>query len=200
MAVLALPFLLGAITRAKVTKSNGDVRAYEEALELFFLDWKVYPRDHFSAWPYWHPQKYGFTTLTTPTQYLMDLPIDPFGNSHLPPDTLGISGKLSLYYSGGSGSDSEACGGLAHYSDRSRLLRNPSCIHAYLVTGHGPDGWKHTHVPSAFPAGDDFAYPVSMITYSPTNGLRSFGDIFTMVGDWKRGYVQVDFADIATGP
>ncbi|MBW7939779.1 MAG: hypothetical protein H3C63_13525, partial [Candidatus Omnitrophica bacterium] len=43
---------------------------------------------------------------------------------------------------------------------------------------------------------DEFPYGTTLWIYSPTNGTRSFGDIYKTVGEFKRGNV---FRDLGGG-
>ena len=81
LIAIALPNFLEAQIRARVTKSLAELRTYQTALESYYLDWRMFPRDHDSAWPYFQPEQNGFTQLTTPLQYLKTLPRDPFGTN-----------------------------------------------------------------------------------------------------------------------
>lgn len=101
----------------------------------------------------------------------------------------------ALYYEGGSGSDSTPqCGkGTRRTIYRDKNLRkwgDSRCIHAYLVLCIGPDANDGTS------GNDEFPYGTTLWIYSPTNGTRSFGDIYKTVGEFKRGNV---FRDLGGG-
>ena len=200
LIAIALPNFLEAQIRARVTKSNGEIRTYITALESYFIDWNVFPNDHDSRWgtPFGPNNQDGFTKLTTPIQYLRDLPFDPFGAN-----TDNPAGNAAIYYEGGSGSDNQPCGGLFHYSNRQLLGHDRKCIHAYLVIGIGPDAADSTGQPAS-PTGqcggnDHFPYewtstnqPICMNSYAPTNGTKSYGDIYGVAGAYRHGFIWWD--------
>jgi len=190
LSTIAIPHFQEAVSRSKVAKTASDIRVFVIALETYILDWRVYPIDHHSDWPYTAPSDYGFTMLTTPITYLGQWADDPFGTR----DTLNPNVQnIASTYTGGSGSDNAACGGRAHYSDRGSLAHNRDCSHAYIVTGIGPDKQSSIKGYRAFPSGEDsFIYPCVIDTYSPTNGSNSVGDIFQMAGDWDQESLLID--------
>lgn len=190
LITIAVPYLGGCIARANVTRSRQEVDTVLVALELYFADWNVYPFDHHGDWPYQNPDDSGFVLLTTPTKYLTHLLRDPFGPHQA--NNPALQGIPSSYY-GGSGSDNTACGGRHHYSNSFLLRNDRNCVHAYLVFGIGPDGERSTRDYRAFPLGESrHSYPVTIKSYSPTNGTRSRGDVHVMTGAWTAGSVMIN--------
>lgn len=194
LIAIALPNFMEAQQRSKVAKAKAEGRTYAQALESYRLDFGGYPRDHDSIWP--HPvagDQDGYTQLTSPIKYLSSLPRDPWGEQVDTggPEAGGVMRNRALYYEGGSGSDSvPQCGkGSRRTLYRSRDLRNwgdSRCIHAYLVLCIGPDANDGTS------GNDEFPYGTTLWIYNPTNGTRSFGDIYKTVGEFKRGSVYRD--------
>ena len=198
LIAIALPNFLEAQIRARVTKSNGEIRTYVTALESYFIDWNVFPNDHDSRWgtPFAPRDQDGFTKLTTPVQYLANLPFDPFGANTDDP-----AGNAAVYYEGGSGSDNDPCGGLLHYRNRQFLRHDRRCIHAYLIIGIGPDARDSTGQPGPPGLGcggnDNFPYagptsPICMHSYAPTNGTKSYGDVYGVAGAYRQGFIWWD--------
>ena len=112
LIAIALPNFLEAQIRARVVKSEGEIRTIKTALESYIIDWGIYPRDHDSAWPYYSQDQNGFQMLTTPLTYLKTLPDDPFGTATTGAEGVpGVPRNRSFHYEGGSGSDNSACGG-----------------------------------------------------------------------------------------
>lgn len=187
---ISLPNFLKARTRALVARASQEVRTQCDALESYFIDWKVYPPDHHGNWPIESSDESGFTFLTSPIRYVPLLFRDPFGSQFT---SFGPLADLSSAYYGGSGSDNAACGGRDHYGNPSLRKNARDCNHAYIVSSVGPDRKRGISGRWAFPSGDPlFQYPVRILTYSPSNGVDSVGDIYRMIGSWKSGYVRTD--------
>jgi len=70
---------------------------------------------------------------------------------------------------------------------------NPCCVHAFAVFSIGPDRWR-----ASIPLFEDWPYHpdplriASLIGYSPTNGSKSKGNIFSMTGNWRSGHFMLD--------
>ncbi len=190
LLAIALPKYNSMMIRAKVAASSQEVRVLVTALTSYQIDWQVYPIDHHGDWPHQHPEEYGFTMLTTPIQYLSEWLLDPFFTTNtINPKVQNID---SSYY-GGSGSDNTACGGRAHYSNRTALDHGVDCAHAFIVFGIGPDKERSVSGRTAFPSGDQgYVYPVGITAYSPSNGTKSEGDILRLVGDWHRKTISIN--------
>jgi type II secretion system protein G len=99
LAAIALPNLLEAQTRAKVTRAHSDLRVIVGALEAYHVDHIRYPPAggvgfySFNS-QFTHPVSQRLIPLTTPLDYLTSVPQDPYlpertswGGSHTPYDT-----------------------------------------------------------------------------------------------------------------
>src|SRR3989304_928043 len=78
LIAIALPNFLEAQIRAKVARVEADLRTIVTALETYFIDWGIYPNqseDEFDN------AAHGLSQLTTPLQYLPELPFDVFVGS-----------------------------------------------------------------------------------------------------------------------
>lgn len=203
LIAIALPNFLEAQIRARATKSAGEIRTYVTALETYYVDWAMYPRDHDSAWPYVElTTQNGFQMLTTPLTYLTELPADPFGTNTTGDEVVpGVPRNRSFHYEGGSGSDSNACGGrISPYLNRAPSPPTPAlakkCVQAYLVIGIGPDQDDSSGGNDDFPihASQPPTGPpmIGFDSYSATNGTKSRGDIYGFAGQFQQGYFYLD--------
>src|SRR3990172_8433265 len=80
---IALPNFLDAQARAKVTKTEGDMKAMDDSIMSYYLDWKKF----FGPW--------DIKRLTTPVPYIKTLPVAPFGP--IDRSDYGYSSVLSAY-------------------------------------------------------------------------------------------------------
>jgi prepilin-type N-terminal cleavage/methylation domain-containing protein len=184
LAMVAAPKMLESKLLSTLTQVSQDQRLIQSALDAYFQDWGGYPRDHDSRWPLPNAgEQDGFTQLTSPIRYLTFQPQDPFGTTDV---------FKGLSYEGGSGSDQiPECGRASFvrllYRDISaRKWGSSSCIHAYLIISLGPDKTDNTN------GNDGFPYSTVLKSYSPTNGTKSYGDIYHMTGQYRRGNVTLD--------
>ncbi len=145
---IALPNFLDAQARAKVTKSEGDMKAMDDAIMSYYLDWKKF----FGPWE--------IKRLTTPIPYIKVLPIDPFAPINR--NDLGYTSVLSAY-----GSPIRR---FYIYHGPPTFDTHPGMVRLgikWVLTGLGPDsGWFDSENGSA-------KYP----RYNPTNGSRSRGNL-----------------------
>lgn len=145
---IALPNFLDAQARAKVTKSEGDMKAMDDAIMSYFLDWKKF----ITSWQ--------IKRLTTPVAYIKALPQDPFGPINK--DDYGYNSVLTAY-----GAPIRKLY-IFHGPDVFDLNENMRRIGVrWVLTGLGPDsGWFDS-------TGGSTKYP----RYNPTNGSRSRGNL-----------------------
>lgn len=78
LAAIAVPNFLNAQIRAKISRTQADMKAVSTALEQYFLDWNSYVEDH--DYPSDVSQR-GLFRLTSPMAYIASLPVDAFGSS-----------------------------------------------------------------------------------------------------------------------
>jgi len=173
LIAIALPNFLEAQIRAKVTKSQAELRSLLIAFESYSLDWKVYPNrteQDFSTQP---TVDRGMLKLTTPVAYIQELPRDPFCPSDIDDDV------VQTYEAGGTQSINVFLSTVNH-----------------VVWGRGPSGqteqpWRNEH-----PHYDDGA-EFRALSYASTNGTRSDGSIFICMGDGRWFGVKTVSADPA---
>ncbi|MDI6782643.1 MAG: prepilin-type N-terminal cleavage/methylation domain-containing protein [bacterium] len=68
LAAIAIPNFLAAQTRAKVTRSKGEMKSLATALEAYYVDNTTYPDDlimHSGGWPWYVPD-----CISTPIGYI----------------------------------------------------------------------------------------------------------------------------------
>ncbi len=88
LAAIAVPNLLDAQTRAKVTRTWADMKTIDSAFRTYLIDWNTPPSLGYAGWfaLYMKPPDPGtrvVTKLTTPVAYLTSIPIDTFNSTQL---------------------------------------------------------------------------------------------------------------------
>lgn len=201
LAAVALPNLLQAQTRSKVSRVKADMHALAVALETYRVDHQTYP---FWPGPVKHPQFadadhpfVGYTppALTTPLAYIETLPRDifPSGVSNLCScRTFPYENPLRLFHYDAAGNWD------AYYADESGALdpekawnRVAGTHFKWALVGSGPDGNRsvtNKHGPTKcivefFQDRNPQLAPDPRhghgwhLYYDPTNGTVSQGDI-----------------------
>ena len=162
LIAIALPNFLEAQIRAKVVKAKGEIRSLGIAMESYFLDWKFYPAQHERDGGSTRTQR-GLFWLTSPNQYLTDIPEDPFNAfSSDSSKTTYITYEMGGMEVGGLFVDGPC----------------PFCLVTWAIFSNGPDStqniWQdNPHYNNGNPTWN----------YSPTNGTKSTGEIFRWGGD-----------------
>lgn len=167
---IGLPHFMNSITRAKLVKAKGEIRSLHVALESYFMDWSNFPCESEAEYLSVDRFEAGLTWLTSPVQYLIDLPEDPFEGNSVEPITYELGGVEVPFM--------ERPGGL---------------LAMWVLHSYGPDSpieENRTSRPN---------YKIhengKVCSYSPTNGTNSAGDISIYGGDPRYMGVVVDFAD-----
>jgi len=190
LIAIALPNFLEAQIRARVTKAKGDLRTLATAFETYYQDWQQYPPQHD---PNDNSQK-GLWQITSPLKYLAAIPQDPFaeaGSSTIDP----VAGEIGWEVASTAATPRQAL--------LSRIKQyGMAQIQAYHIASHGPnqnddfnnnDRWVWCIAPPGNPCdpsstsgGDGF------MTYAPTNGTKSSGEIYQLGGEWRNGGYCID--------
>lgn len=209
LAAIAIPNFLAAQTRSKVSRAKGEQNMLATGLEAYFIDANVYPSP--GRGEFYPPESrdgssgYGASDdgglvpygLTTPVSYITAVPRDPFKKN----------GRGYYEYGGGpgysGGAGSAVAGAIA--PDRNYSGIWPSS--GWIVTSYGPDvvdgnigsggsGAQSNialHEESCWSDSYSMSSPDNMqcntslplinsgLTYDPTNGTTSAGDL------WRRG-------------
>ncbi|MCA9425168.1 MAG: prepilin-type N-terminal cleavage/methylation domain-containing protein [Candidatus Omnitrophica bacterium] len=192
---IALPNFLEAQLRAKVARVTADLRTITTALETYYIDWGTYPddsEDEFDA------DDHGLAQLTTPLTYLTELPFDVFIGGGKAED-----GHPVYFEMGSTGIDPWT---LAYGFAVSNIVpgSNPPKtykIDAYALYSHGPNQIDDFDGEGDFPFSDctincnpcDLgADGTNTVSYNPTNGTRSRGNIHMFGGEYRSGHWCLD--------
>ncbi len=168
LAAIAIPNMLEAHTRAKVSRSKADIRSVVLALEAYRVDSNGYPTYHYAnapsgykefhiggkvpSWGAPDPDWNGQNPLTTPVSYISTFPNDPFASHWGGPSEVREYLYVNWPYA------VQQCASSGYYA----IFREASEKYgAYRIHSRGPDL-----------EGPDTAVP-----YDATNGTRSRGDI-----------------------
>ena len=186
LAAIAIPNFLEAQTRARVARTQGEMRTIAMGLELYRVDKGVLPDG-------WMPQFQEFdligrlSLITTPISYLTQLPEDPFsGHYHTGAALLNmrdIEGAQGYVYGRG---DKAGPRGTIDLGNQFMMIASAgpdqrlSQIHYYPPLGVS-DG---ADCPVCDPSLVELLSPV---VYDPSNGTVSAGDIYR----WTLGHSHV---------
>jgi prepilin-type N-terminal cleavage/methylation domain-containing protein len=154
LAAIALPNFHEAQTRAKVARTRADHRTLITAIEAYRVDWNGLPPSVAGAVPQ------ELRPITTPVAYVTALPHDPF-------KTRGAMLYDFVHYR------QEISGGVSRIFTYDGVESDPRAD--YFLLGFGPDQDEERNYLGGGPKEDFF----SDLTYDPTNGVISSGDIFT---------------------
>ncbi|KPL05490.1 hypothetical protein AMJ85_11815 [candidate division BRC1 bacterium SM23_51] len=152
LALIAVPNFLEAQTRAKVSRTNADMRSLSVALEAYCVDYDNYPIGKLAGgqgdWIY--PLSGRLKPLTTPVAYIATIPPDPFP-VHEDYGAHPVELVDTFDYTD-------------HISHRDRLEGTRGCV--WRMASGGPDMRQTYGEPSR-----------GGVDYDPTNGTVSNGDI-----------------------
>ena len=182
LIAIALPNFLEAQIRANVAKAKSEVRMLALALERYRLDWGIYPGRSLQTYTAVNRARGGLFKLIEPIEYLTALPDDPFPVSvdfHTGRD---LQGPFTYLLTGVDALPGET---LSH-PHGGGLLRT------YGVYSAGPDRPRVEIDPEQDCMTVNQRNPVFM-SYSPTNGSKSRGDIWIFGGERK--WMGIDIYD-----
>lgn len=175
LIAIALPNFLEAQIRARVASVRGDLRTISTALHSYYIDFQVFPNISEDEYD---PSMWGLAQLTTPLQYLKELPQNAFAMGSR-------DDQHALYFE------------MASTGLRPELLaagrkKNPYNIHAFAVYSAGPDlndnfegerQWPFSGNPSPCFGSND----MGTSSYVATNGTKSAGDLVEFGGEFRNG-------------
>jgi type II secretion system protein G len=162
LAAIAIPNLLEAQVRSKVSRAKTDMRTLATALEAFHVDNRAYPETIPAAGDIESGGAWLLKPLTTPVGYLGSLPADPFLPTVEPEPLMPPGGRKTYHYTS------------------SPIPPEPAKM--WGVSSNGPDlrcdtwGIYKGYSPGLFYGGDPLH--TDWVLYDPTNGTVSRGDIF----------------------
>ena len=216
LAAIAIPNFLSAQIRAKVSREKNDERTMATAMESYFVDNNVYPKDNDAGFdaqlsganvfapgtPEYSNAANGYLSLTTPVAYLTSLLSDPFGFQGASATGVVVGGG-AIGYRIGSGSWSYGVGKTppSDVQGADAVFAQMGPRASYVIIGVGPDRARTRMGYKAFPfmaaGGSDGApsptavnsagQPYQYMDYDPTNGTVSVGDVYRFGGDWQSG-------------
>jgi type II secretion system protein G len=162
LAAIAVPNFLEAQVRAKVARSQADLRTLATALESYRVDANRYPRAELNF-----ALGRRLSVLTTPIAYLSSAPADPFFRDNRP----NLAGFEPEYV---------YCSGNIYFGNVSIFDNSIYIGSIYSVSGRGPDANINF-------GGYCMAHPVAVESgahlrgaYDPTNGTVSPGDLIRL--------------------
>lgn len=165
LAAIAVPNFLNAQIRARVAKSQSDIRSLATAIQSYRLDSNFYP-----VRPGWMDERY--IPLTTPIAYMASIPLDPFNPD--PTNTsrgakdgsnrYGNYDYWTRYWANGSTLGGDYWGAKTAF---------PKGKYEWQLRGFGP---MQTWIPNlVYPAGHPRVG--EYVDYNSSNGLKSDGNI-----------------------
>lgn len=167
LAAIAIPNMLEAQIRAKVSRAKSDMRTLATALESYRVDSNNYPAENYTSpelitalGKQFLPNSVKLRPLTTPVAFITSLPVDVFDPGN---DPLNLVGTHTYHYT--SVND-------PMYDSTERIFfrgGNPEGRHMqWMMQSYGPDRGQDG------PESDTYwQYP----EYDPTNGTVSIGNI-----------------------
>jgi len=226
LAAIAVPNFLEAQVRSKVSRSKADLRTEAVAMEAYFVDWNSYPRDEDANFDMQFNSDLviagtgdnGLIQLTTPVAYINSNFADPFATGQ----AAVVANIVPGYYIG-SGSQSYVST-VAENKDGQKSFELSSAVGgkaAFVALGIGPDQKRARNSYKNFPymqvSGAEYGsnsgpttmldtgsynQPAEYITYDPSNGTSSVGDIYQFGGSWHEGRFLLDGQVVGaeTGP
>ena len=175
LIAIALPNFLEAQIRARVASVRGDLRTISTALHSYFIDFQMFPNISEDEYD---PSMWGLAQLTTPLQYLKELPQNAFAMGSR-------EDQHALYFE------------MASTGLRPQLLalgrkKNPFNIHAFAVYSAGPDLNDNFEGERQWPFSGNSspcfgANDMGTSTYTATNGTKSGGDLVEFGGEFRNG-------------
>lgn len=174
LAAIAVPNMLEAVVRSKISRTKADLRSISVGLESFRVDQNQYPPDSSDGGPYVYLQR--LKAITTPIAYMTSVPGDPFadegsirkytatrgGNPYTVDGSLSAPFVYPMTYDYACRRDPD--GTWENPTMWAKITENPDSI-IWAMRSAGPDKWpvwlgESTHA------------------YDPTNGTVSEGNIF----------------------
>lgn len=163
LAAIAVPNFMNAQIRAKISRAVSDMRNLETALEMYRVDFNIYPPwTKPRAQPTGdniHPNEIRFYRLTTPISYIATIPSDPFVNFQ----------DQSGYQLWGTAYD------YTETVDPDVTWHANAYGYMWRMNSWGPEGINRCA--GSCNSGPGCPGGVPRFLYHPSNGLTSVGDI-----------------------
>ncbi len=157
LAAIAVPNFLNAQLRAKVARVVSDLKAMTMAMEMYRMDHNSYINENESGSdPEGKPHAQAGLVWLTELDYMGAIPLDPFENKYA--TASGTTG-IDMY---------EVAVAPANPNPKKKM---------YNINSRGPDQDEDMGARS------NLQFGATIISYTPTNGLISSGDIYLFGGD-----------------
>ncbi len=190
LAAIAVPNFLEAQTRSKVSRVKSDHRTIATAMESYLVDNNWYPGDSDNTLLDRLANggtQFGLVYLTTPVAYMSTIAEDPFQAQIRNNSAPGVDG--AKYYEVGSGSDNGV-----RWVWRNGAVSNPSSplwfrVNSWIISSVGPDQEDNVSGNDNWPGASNGnpGFAIRILTYDPTNGTISDGDVVRAGGALKVG-------------
>ncbi len=200
LAAIAIPNFLQAQIRAKVSRAKADMRSMATAIESYYVDYNAYPActaekqysiasqanipdTGFCTFRYYDPDTDPVKAngLTTPVAYMSTIPFDPFATKYgknVPFRYYSCRAGTPLDPDNNSSDIAQATGWItvSYGPDQNEDIKLDSSVwSSNLYTDGG--SYTATSKDLVVDPDDDFT-SVAELSYDPTNGTTSPGDIF----------------------
>ncbi len=167
LAAIAVPNFLNAQTRARIARTNGDLKAISTGIDMYFLDWNKHPNNqsHLTV------RMYG---LTTPVAYLAGVGFRDIFKAQQ--GNTGNDQESYLYFN--YFFEPEGPGNWMNAIGRSDLSTK-----GYSLASWGPDRSQNAIEWVYVQSAEGNMQGARNRMYAPSNGLVSSGDIGRWGGD-----------------
>ncbi len=195
LAAIAIPNFLQAQVRAKVSRTNADMRTIATALETYYVDHNAYPPCGYQEIPEnsgWHYLNY---LLTTPIAYLTNVGLeDPFYTG------MGVTSEMLdaypwypfLRYVNYDFIYND-------YLDNSTAFSRYANVYGmWMLNSRGPDAFSTFGVDALVYVdgqGNETGLWLSAVPYDPTNGTVSRGDIVRCQAGFTPNYGPIKWGN-----
>lgn len=177
LAAIAIPNMLEAQTRAKVSRIKSDLRTLATGIESYCIDWG---RPMYDGEP--NADHYGwvnaFKQMTTPVAYLTSIPADPFQDEAVKKITLAAGQTFYVDHPADSKHSydygSSHWHGVGHDPEMTKVWMDNFKDSSWKVGSCGPD--------QKFVVSEPYSFYGFGPQYDPSNGTISEGDIYRSAG------------------
>lgn len=176
LAAIAIPNFLQAQVRAKVSRSQSDLRSLATGMESYRIDHNQYPPD-FTDYVYYGIERYNhylprLIHLTTPISYLSSVPSDPFAQPNQTTE------QFRRPYTRVDSNELEPILAYDYAKKDPGEWSTFEFIASHTLNMPGRGGQIHWAIRGAGPDGRSFSLGrQECILYDPTNGTISQGEI-----------------------
>ncbi|MDX2177031.1 MAG: prepilin-type N-terminal cleavage/methylation domain-containing protein [Candidatus Sumerlaeia bacterium] len=184
LAAIAVPNFLAAQTRSKVSRVKADLRTIATGLESYFTDYNRYVNDSDNTLG--KNGAGGLALLTSPIAYLTTLPEDPFQSAVSAEQASDPNSRFAKNFALGSGSDNQGWRGrFGNYGSQGVPVQQSWLLISVGTDVAPADQADDTQGSDEWPYGGGGG--ARLLTYDPSNGTISDGDIYRAGGSLNVG-------------